>query len=128
MLMLWVVLRSSQVLFAFVPPTDFGGGWVAFTVALIFIGVLTSFVSDIATIFGCTLGLPDAITAITFVALGTFGFGAAEPCSAVCLVAGVRSVHRRLSCMTCWEMCVWPLRACRNLVARYICQQGCSCE
>jgi len=35
------------------------------------IGVLTAFVADIAGIFGCLLGLDDAITAITFVALGT---------------------------------------------------------
>lgn len=60
-----------KVMFATVPPTSVGGGWVTFFVALIYIGVLTAFVADIASIFGCLLGLPDAITAITFVALGT---------------------------------------------------------
>jgi len=60
-----------KVIFASVPPTSWYGGWVTFFVALGFIGVLTAFVADIAGIFGCLLSLPDAITAITFVALGT---------------------------------------------------------
>jgi len=60
-----------KVLFATVPPTSYKGGWVTFFVALGYIGVLTAFVADIASIFGCLLGLDDAITAITFVALGT---------------------------------------------------------
>jgi len=60
-----------KVIFATVPPTSHGGGWVCFTVALCYIGVLTAFVADIASIFGCLIGLPDAVTAITFVALGT---------------------------------------------------------
>jgi len=60
-----------KVLFAVVPPTCYKGGWVTFFVALGFIGLLTAFVADIAGIFGCLLGLKDAITAITFVALGT---------------------------------------------------------
>jgi len=60
-----------KVMFATVPPTSYGGGWVTFFVALGYIGILTAFVADIAGIFGCLLGLDDAITAITFVALGT---------------------------------------------------------
>jgi len=60
-----------KVMFATVPPTSYGGGWITFFVALGYIGVLTAFVADIAGIFGCLLGLDDAITAITFVALGT---------------------------------------------------------
>lgn len=35
------------------------------------IGLLTTIVGDIASIFGCLIGLNDLITAITFVALGT---------------------------------------------------------
>jgi len=57
--------------FAFVPPTTFCGGWICFTVAIILIGFLTAIVSDLAELFGCVLGLPDIVTAITFVALGT---------------------------------------------------------
>jgi len=60
-----------KVLFATVPPTSYGGGWVCFFVALAYIGVITGFVADIASIFGCLIGMKDTITAITFVALGT---------------------------------------------------------
>lgn len=60
-----------KVLFAFVPPTSMFGGWLTFFVALAFIGLLTVIIGDAAAIFGCTLGCPDAVTAITFVALGT---------------------------------------------------------
>lgn len=35
------------------------------------IGLLTTIINDLAGTFGCLIGLPDAITAITFVALGT---------------------------------------------------------
>merc|ERR1711865_353608 len=60
-----------KIMFATVPPTSYYGGWLTFFVALGYIGVLTAFVADIAGIFGCLLGLDDAITAISFVALGT---------------------------------------------------------
>ena len=42
-----------------------------FVVALVAIGVVTAIIGDVASLFGCVLGMPDAITAITFVALGT---------------------------------------------------------
>ena len=60
-----------KVVFALVPPTSYGGGWWTFGIGLAFIGLLTGFIADIAGIFGCLIGLPDTITAITFVALGT---------------------------------------------------------
>ncbi|XP_062596962.1 sodium/calcium exchanger 3-like isoform X1 [Saccostrea cucullata] len=60
-----------KVLFACVPPTDYLGGWACFTVSIIMIGVLTMFIQDLATEFGCTIGLKDAVTAISVVALGT---------------------------------------------------------
>ncbi|XP_048732441.1 sodium/calcium exchanger 3-like isoform X3 [Ostrea edulis] len=60
-----------KVLFACVPPTDYLGGWLCFTVSIIMIGVLTLFIQDLATEFGCTVGLKDAVTAISVVALGT---------------------------------------------------------
>merc|ERR1711871_947991 len=60
-----------KVLFSAVPPTSYGGGWWTFFVSLGLIGILTTFVADIAGIFGCLVGLSDGITAITFVALGT---------------------------------------------------------
>ncbi|KAK3787507.1 hypothetical protein RRG08_025768 [Elysia crispata] len=60
-----------KIMFAFVPPTDYGGGWWCFCVSIILIGVLTAFIGDLASSFGCTVGLKDAVTAISFVALGT---------------------------------------------------------
>lgn len=60
-----------KVIFACVPPTDYLGGWACFTVSIIMIGVLTLFIQDLATEFGCTVGLKNSITAISVVALGT---------------------------------------------------------
>ena len=60
-----------KVLFAFVPPTSYAGGWACFFTSLAFIGGLTVFVGDVAGTFGCLLGLSPTVTAITFVALGT---------------------------------------------------------
>ena len=42
-----------------------------FGVALVFIGVLTAFIGDLASHMGCCMGLQKSVTAITFVALGT---------------------------------------------------------
>jgi len=60
-----------KLLFAMIPPPDYGGGWVCFFIALVFIGGVTAIIGDMASLLGCTMGVPDAITAITFVALGT---------------------------------------------------------
>lgn len=60
-----------QVLFAFIPPPSYCGGWLTFSFSLLMIGLLTTIVGDLASIFGCLIGLNDLITAITFVALGT---------------------------------------------------------
>ena len=53
------------------PPVKWGGGYPAFGVALAFIGIVTAIVGDVASLLGCVIGLPDAVTAITIVALGT---------------------------------------------------------
>lgn len=60
-----------NVLFAFVPPTHWGGGWPAFIIALTFIGLITMVVGEVATLLGCVCGIPSAVTGITLVALGT---------------------------------------------------------
>lgn len=60
-----------KVLFAFVPPTEYWNGWACFIVSIIMIGVLTAFIGDLASHFGCTIGLKDSVTAVVFVALGT---------------------------------------------------------
>ncbi|XP_073815749.1 sodium/calcium exchanger 3 isoform X3 [Musca autumnalis] len=60
-----------KLLFAFIPPTDIAGGYLCFVVSIFCIGVVTAVIGDIASYFGCTLGIKDAVTAICFVALGT---------------------------------------------------------
>ncbi|CAD5222867.1 unnamed protein product [Bursaphelenchus okinawaensis] len=60
-----------KLLFATIPPTDYWGGWACFTVSIMMIGVLTAVIGDLASQFGCWVGLKDAVTAISFVALGT---------------------------------------------------------
>lgn len=72
------------------PPAGIWGGWLTFFISLAVIGVITAIVGDLASIFGCLVGLDDTVTgdfatvhsksinsfhslipAITFVALGT---------------------------------------------------------
>ncbi|XP_056303070.1 solute carrier family 8 member 4a [Danio aesculapii] len=60
-----------KVLFAFVPPTEYWNGWACFIVSITLIGVLTAVTGDLASHFGCTVGLKDTVTAVVFVALGT---------------------------------------------------------
>lgn len=60
-----------KLTFASIPPTDYWGGWACFVVSIFMIGVLTAVVGDLASQFGCWVGLKDAVTAISFVALGT---------------------------------------------------------
>lgn len=60
-----------KLLFAFVPPPTIWNGWACFVVSIIVIGVLTSFINDLASHFGATVHLKDSVTAISLVALGT---------------------------------------------------------
>ncbi|XP_015706025.2 sodium/calcium exchanger 2, partial [Coturnix japonica] len=60
-----------KVLFACVPPTEYCNGWACFVVSILIIGILTAFIGDLASHFGCTIGLKDSVTAVVFVALGT---------------------------------------------------------
>jgi solute carrier family 8 (sodium/calcium exchanger) len=45
-----------------VPPAGIWGGWLSFFVSLGVIGLLTAIVGDLAGIFGCLIGLDDAVT------------------------------------------------------------------
>ena len=36
------------MLFAFCPPTEYGGGWVCFSVAIMMIGMLTAVIGELA--------------------------------------------------------------------------------
>jgi solute carrier family 8 (sodium/calcium exchanger) len=60
-----------KLLFALVPPPAYCDGWLTFFGSLLFIALITALVGDMANLFGCSLGLPAEITAITCVALGT---------------------------------------------------------
>ncbi|XP_069764787.1 sodium/calcium exchanger 3-like isoform X2 [Narcine bancroftii] len=60
-----------KVLFAFVPPTNYWNGWACFFTCMCVIGLQTAFINDLASHFGCTVGLKDTVTAVVFVALGT---------------------------------------------------------
>lgn len=60
-----------KILFAFIPPTAYLGGWLTFIFSLIFIGAMTAVIAEFAELFGCVVGLDDTITAISIVALGT---------------------------------------------------------
>merc|ERR1712107_35662 len=66
-----LVTLPYKLTFATVPPPILLGGWAWFFVALFYIGITTAFASDLASMLGCVLEIPDEVTAITLVALGT---------------------------------------------------------
>ncbi|XP_074765779.1 sodium/calcium exchanger 3 isoform X7 [Athene noctua] len=49
-----------KVLFACVPPTEYCNGWACFVVSILIIGMLTAVIGDLASHFGCTIGLKDS--------------------------------------------------------------------
>jgi len=53
------------------PPPIYCGGWLLFVVALSHIALVTTVVCDLASLFGCVLGIEDTVTAIIIVAPGT---------------------------------------------------------
>merc|ERR550537_1629548 len=66
-----VISLPWKVLFAFVPPPDYCGGWACFCGALVMIAGVTAIVGDMANLVGCCLDILPEDCAITFVALGT---------------------------------------------------------
>jgi len=60
-----------KMLFACIPPTHYAGGWVTFFCSLAATGIVTMIIGEVAGSFGCMVGMPKAIVAITVVALGT---------------------------------------------------------
>uniref|UniRef100_A0A7S1JYZ2 Calx-beta domain-containing protein n=1 Tax=Vitrella brassicaformis TaxID=1169539 RepID=A0A7S1JYZ2_9ALVE len=53
------------------PPTSIANGYLCFVTSLAMIGLVTAIVQDLSSFFGCVVGVPDEITAISIVALGT---------------------------------------------------------
>jgi len=69
---IWHILNFPfGLLIACAPPTDILGGWACFIVSLLFIAAFTALINDLASLLGCCVNLPDDVTAITIVALGT---------------------------------------------------------
>jgi len=67
-----VVTFPWKIFFAFAcPPACWWNGWLLFGAALMYIGIVTALISDLASLFGCCVQLPDEVTAITIVAMGT---------------------------------------------------------
>lgn len=60
-----------KVLFATVPPANYGGGAPSFVLSLAYIGIVTLIVGEVATVLGCCLLIKESVAAITLVALGT---------------------------------------------------------
>lgn len=70
----WVMHVISfpwKLFFACCPPPDYCNGWLCFLVSLSMIGILTAMLGDLAQLLGCSVDIPDAVTAITLVAMGT---------------------------------------------------------
>merc|ERR1712025_769961 len=60
-----------KLIFAFIPPTAIYNGYPTFVISIIFIGLCTAIIGDVAGHLGCFINLKDCVNAIAFVALGT---------------------------------------------------------
>jgi solute carrier family 8 (sodium/calcium exchanger) len=60
-----------KLMCALIPPPGYQNGWLCFVGALLVISILTACISDLGEMVGCCFGIPDELTAITIVALGT---------------------------------------------------------
>eukprot|EP00494_Astrolonche_serrata_P023918 UN24176 len=60
-----------KILFACLPPTAYYNGWLTFYTSLGAIGATTYVIGELASTWGCMMGIEDAIVALTVVALGT---------------------------------------------------------
>lgn len=58
-------------------------GWLCFYGSLAGIGLMTAIIGDVASHFGCSVGLKDSITAIGLVAMGTSLPGKQKPIPSV---------------------------------------------
>ena len=60
-----------KLCFATIPPVKYKNGWAAFWGCLLWIGIVTVVVTEFANLVGCCFIIPQSVTAITIVALGT---------------------------------------------------------
>mmetsp|Transcript_72329 Transcript_72329/g.161921 ORF Transcript_72329/g.161921 Transcript_72329/m.161921 type:complete len:662 (-) Transcript_72329:107-2092(-) len=70
-IMHWIWFPWQLTFALLTPPPTFIGGWICFWFSLLHIAWLTVIIGDFAELFGCSAGVEDEITAISFVALGT---------------------------------------------------------
>merc|ERR1711957_181440 len=106
-----------KLLFACVPPPKMCGGWAAFFGSLCFIALITLVVQEFANLLGCVLGIPNSVTAITLVALGTSlpdtfasvtaARGSKYADSAVGNITGSNSVNVFLGLGLPWVLACW---------------------
>ena len=68
---LHILVIPWKLIFATIPPPAMGGGWPCFGMSLAYIGGVTLFIQEIATLFGCCIGMNKSCNAVIFVALGT---------------------------------------------------------
>lgn len=66
-----ITFPFKAVFFILIPPPQLKGGVPCFFCSLAMIGVMTFVINEMATIFGCLVGINKLVTAITVVALGT---------------------------------------------------------
>jgi len=109
-----IIALPWKLLFTLVPPTSYCGGWVCFYMSLVYIALVTMVIGDLAELFGCVLDVPDSVTAITFVALGTSmpdlfasqTAAATDPWAdaSICNVTGSNSVNVFLGLGLPWTM------------------------
>eukprot|EP00929_Paragymnodinium_shiwhaense_P020707 TRINITY_DN13709_c0_g1_i1.p1 TRINITY_DN13709_c0_g1~~TRINITY_DN13709_c0_g1_i1.p1 ORF type:complete len:934 (+),score=95.80 TRINITY_DN13709_c0_g1_i1:50-2803(+) len=118
--LLLVIAAPWKVFFAvFTIPSSYLGGFPAFCVCLLHIGVLTGGIADLAELLGCMLDIDDFVTAITLVALGTslpdaaasYYAASEDDCAdaAIVNVTGSNSVNVFLGIGLPWLMasCYW---------------------
>merc|ERR1712183_8498 len=60
-----------KLIFALIPPTSIYNGYPTFVIAILFIGLCTAVIGDVAGHLGCFINLKVCVNAIAFVALGT---------------------------------------------------------
>jgi len=66
-----LLMLPWKLLFKTMPPPEMCGGWGLFFSALVGLLIQVVLIGDLAAQLGCEVGLSDAVTAVTVVALGT---------------------------------------------------------
>jgi len=60
-----------KIIFACIPPTSYYNGWLTFGCSLAAIGGVTMIIGDLASVWGCMVGLDEGFVGMSVVALGT---------------------------------------------------------